>query len=211
MAGSKYCQECNYPNPNTLTHCFKCKHDLSKPKGYEQQIIVANWKYFIVNTDDSLSAPYTFSELERMKNSNAINATTYILKYGDKEPKLAGALFDFHTVNQNQVQAFQHNQNSAYEQNMPYNQNVTYQQNMPYNQNMPMLNNDLQRAQSEINSLVTWAIIISLFIPFIAWIIIIVGFCKNVPYGVNKNGLTIALAISILSATIGGLYLMSTY
>ena len=95
MSKTKYCQNCGYPNPNNLTYCFKCKHDLSKPKGYEQQMAEASWKYYIVNEDGSMSVPYTFSELERMKNNDLINANTFILKDGEEEPRIAGALFDF--------------------------------------------------------------------------------------------------------------------
>ena len=95
MAKTKYCQDCGYPNPDNLIHCFKCKHDLSKPKGYEQQMAEASWKYYIVNEDGSMSAPYILSELERVKNNGLIDANTFILKDGEEEERIAGALFDF--------------------------------------------------------------------------------------------------------------------
>jgi len=46
-----------------------------------------------------MSSSYIFSELEKMKNNDLINANTYILKDGEEEAKIAGALFDFNFQN----------------------------------------------------------------------------------------------------------------
>jgi len=88
------CPKCDYPNPTHLTHCFRCKHDLSisKPNIYK------DIEYCIYNENEENSLYYTTDEINNLRINGNITKDTLILRKDETTPKPAGSLFNFNSA-----------------------------------------------------------------------------------------------------------------